>query len=108
MWPLALTLIVTVPSLTVGSIIHAMIWNHYRRKHAEIKAKNGNGLSEEAKAEFAAIRAEIHTLRDTTLQYDLSFDTSLQQMERRLISIETQKRYGVEEPIREQVRPGNY
>lgn len=108
MWPLALTLIVTVPSLTVGSIIHAMIWNHYRRKHAEILAKSGNGLNAEIKAEFAAIRAEIHTLRDTTLQYDLSFDTSLQQMERRLISIETQKRYGTEETIREQVRPGNY
>ncbi len=108
MWQLALTLIVTVPSLTLGSIIHALIWNHYHRKNAEIKARSGNGLNEEIKAEFAAIRAEIHTLRDTTLQYDLSFDTSLQQMERRLTAMATQKKYGTEEPIREQVRPGGY
>ena len=37
-----------------------------------------------SRAEFAALRAELASLRDTTTQYDLSFDTSLQRLERRV------------------------
>ena len=41
-------------------------------------------------AEFAALHEEIKSLRDTAMQYDLSFDTALQGLERRLTTVERQ------------------
>jgi hypothetical protein len=47
-------------------------------------------VDKNVQGQLDAIRAEIQSLRDTTLQYDLSFDTNLQQMERRLNAMERQ------------------
>jgi hypothetical protein len=47
---------------------------------------------EALRAEVAALRAQIMELRDTTTQYDLSFDTALQRMERRVEQMEQQQR----------------
>lgn len=42
--------------------------------------------------EVRMLREELRTTRDTTSQYDLSFDTALQRMERRVEHIEQQQR----------------
>ena len=47
---------------------------------------------EALRAEIAALRAQVTDLRDTTTQYDLSFDTALQRMERRVEQMEQQQR----------------
>ncbi len=39
-------------------------------------------------ATITALREEVRALRDTSMQYDLSFDTALQKMEQRMISLE--------------------
>jgi uncharacterized protein YlxW (UPF0749 family) len=39
-------------------------------------------------AQVEALRQEVRSLRDTTMQYDLSFDTALQRMEARVESLE--------------------
>ena len=36
------------------------------------------------RAEIEAMRQEMRSLRDTTTQYDLSFDTALQNMEKKV------------------------
>ena len=99
----ALAIIVTVPTVMVGSIVHAIIWTRHRYKIEEIKSKTVSGLPQEIKSEFASLRADMHNLRDTTMQYDLSFDTALQQMDRRLGNIEASKHYSENETTKEKV-----
>jgi hypothetical protein len=66
------------------------IWAHHRRKMEELKIQQQLMVDKNVQAQLDAIRAEIQSLRDTTLQYDLSFDTNLQEMERRLHALERQ------------------
>jgi hypothetical protein len=44
--------------------------------------------NDSVRAEMEAMRQEIRSLRDTTMQYDLSFDTALQRLEQRVEGIE--------------------
>ncbi|HLV80186.1 MAG TPA: hypothetical protein VKT32_07875 [Chthonomonadaceae bacterium] len=76
----------------VFSIPMAIIMTYHKRKMEEIRLKKMGMMTEEVKAEFAALRAEVQALRDTTMQYDLSFDTNLQRMERRIEHLERQTR----------------
>ena len=81
----------------VFSIPLALIMTYHKRKMEEIRLKRMGMMTDEVKAEFAALRGEISALRDTTMQYDLSFDTNLQRMERRLEHLERQARTQGEE-----------
>jgi len=87
-WELLTLMLIGVPLLGVSSIIPMLIWTHHRRKMEEIRMQRGRMMSEDIRTEFAAIRAEIRDLRDTSMQYDLSFDTAMQQMERRVNKLE--------------------
>ena len=66
------------------------LWTHHKRKILEIElrlhnpAEVGSGL----RAEVEALRQEVRGLRDTTTQYDLSFDSALQRMEGRVEGID--------------------
>jgi len=80
----------------VFSIPLALIMTYHKRKMEEIRLKKMGMMTEEVKAEFAALRGEISALRDTTMQYDLSFDTSLQRLERRIEHLELKGRTPVE------------
>lgn len=81
-------LFIGVPIFGIFSTIIFAIWTHHRRKMEELRMQGKRLVAEDIRAEFAALRAEIRDLRDTSMQYDLSFDTALQQMERRLHKIE--------------------
>jgi hypothetical protein len=87
-WELLTLMLIGVPLLGVSSIIPMLIWTHHRRKMEEIRNQRGRMMSEDIRTEFAAIRAEIRDLRDTSMQYDLSFVTAMQQMERRVNKLE--------------------
>ncbi len=76
--------------LLIFSIPLLLIWTNHKRKMEEMRLQRQSQVSGNVAAEFAAIRAEIQSLRDTTMQYDLSFDTALQQMERRMTQLERQ------------------
>ena len=76
----------------VFSIPLMLIWTFHKRKMEEIRLKRQGMMTEEVRAEFAALRAELASLRDTSMQYDLSFDTSLQRLERRVEHVERQAR----------------
>ena len=87
-WEILTLLLVGVPLIGISSIIPMLIWTHHRRKMEELRLKGGRIVAEDIRTEFATVRAEIQDLRDTSMQYDLSFDTALQQMERRVNKIE--------------------
>src|SRR4051794_30316383 len=87
-WEILTLMLVGVPLLGVSSIIPMLIWTHHRRKMEELRMQRGRMMSEDIRTEFAAVRAEIRDLRDTSMQYDLSFDTAMQQMERRVNKLE--------------------
>ena len=73
------------------SILDSM--NKTRVELAQLKAQQqvgGNAAPEVAalRQEVSALRQELHSLRDTSTQYDMSFDTALQRVEQRIGRIE--------------------
>jgi len=74
--------------LCVFGIPLTAIWTSHRRKMLELqlqlRGQGDNGL----RAEIESLRQEVRSLRDTSMQYDLSFDTALQRMEQRVERME--------------------
>lgn len=64
------------------------IWGHNRRKMMELKLRLNQGDDASVRAAVDALRAEVRTLRDTTMQYDISFDSALQRVESRVDQME--------------------
>jgi hypothetical protein len=89
MWWILL-IVVGIPVMGVVSIPLMMIWTHHRRQMEEMALQRQKAMTEDVRAEFAALRAEIKSLRDTAMQYDLSFDTNMQHLDRRVGQLERQ------------------
>lgn len=74
--------------LCVFGIPLSAIWTSHRRKvlalQLQLRGQGDNGL----RSELEALRQEVRSLRDTSTQYDLSFDTALQRMEQRVVGVE--------------------
>lgn len=87
-WAAALTIILGLPVVALVAVPMFMVWSHHRRKMEELRLKEHRLIADDIHAEFKAIRKEIQELRDTTMQYDLSFDTALHQVEHRLKHLE--------------------
>ena len=85
--------------MTIFAIPLMVIWTKHKHKMEELRIKHSKVNEEQIRAEFASVRAEIQALRDTSMQYDLSFDTAMQQMEQRLSRMERQSRNESEETI---------
>ena len=56
----------------------------HKQKMRELEVRGINGSDSSLRAEIEAMRHEMRSLRDTTTQYDLSFDTALQNMEKKV------------------------
>src|SRR5438132_8565719 len=72
----------------VFSIPIFAMWTHHRRKVLEMQLQLRNQNNSGSTSDLEALRQEVRALRDTTMQYDLSFDTALQRMEQRVEGIE--------------------
>lgn len=66
------------------------IWTHHRRKMEELRLQQKGNVSEPVRAELNALREELKQLRDTSMSYDISFDSALQRVEQRVSNIEGQ------------------
>jgi hypothetical protein len=66
----------------------AWIWTSHRRKMEEIRLRHKVAIAEETRAAIEAIRKEVASLRDTTTEYDVSFDTALHRLESRMGNME--------------------
>ncbi|HLK58877.1 MAG TPA: hypothetical protein VKU00_20050 [Chthonomonadaceae bacterium] len=77
-----------VAILCVFGIPLSAIWTHHRRKILEMQLQLRNTGDVGTRAEIAALREEVRSLKETTMQYDLSFDSALQRLERRVEGVE--------------------
>ncbi|MDE2125717.1 MAG: hypothetical protein KGJ62_03930 [Armatimonadetes bacterium] len=73
--------------LSLGIPLAAIITNHFY-KLARLRAQSRTGLDSGTRAAIESLRQEVATLRDTTMQYDLSFDTALQRIDSRVTGLE--------------------
>lgn len=80
---------------TVGSVLNSYI--RYRQKVAELRLKSGSKSGQDSLVEMRALRNQMMELRDTTSEYNLSFDTALQRLESRITQLEQH----IEQPERE-------
>ncbi len=64
------------------------IWLSHKRGVEEIRARAKVQVAEETRKAIAEIREEFKALRDTTTEYDLSFDTALKRIESRVSTVE--------------------
>ncbi len=64
------------------------IWTSHKRKMLELQLRMRGDTDQNLRGELSAMRDEIRSLRDTSMQYDISFDTALQNMDRRIGSVE--------------------
>jgi len=78
-----------VATIMVFSVPLSAIWLSHQKKMAELQLKlRQGGQDNTLRASVEALREEVRALRDTTTQYDLSFDTALQRVEQRISRVE--------------------
>jgi guanylate kinase len=76
-----LPFIITLP-------ISIFIWTRHKYRLEELRQQKHTSTQSDMVAQMEALRNEMHSLRDTTMQYDMSFDTALQRMESRVQNLE--------------------
>lgn len=64
------------------------IWTRHQREMMQMRLRLHQHGEGNMGADLAALRQEIHALRETSMQYDLSFDAALQRLEQRVIRTE--------------------
>lgn len=83
--PFAFVLLIVAMSLGIGAV--AIILEHFQ-KMAKIREKASDTARREMKGLLEKLAREMAELRDTTTQYDMSFDAALQRMESRMANVE--------------------
>ncbi|MCS6777483.1 MAG: hypothetical protein RMJ43_12840 [Chloroherpetonaceae bacterium] len=81
------------------SIPIVAILTRHRQKMLELQLRLRQHQDTNLRETVEQLRAEVQSLRDTALQYDLSFDTALQRLEARVTQLERRSRSVAEEPI---------
>lgn len=86
------SMVVAIVFMSLGAeTVHR--WMKYRMRLAEMRMQAPSHASAGLQTEIESLRNEIRQLRDTTMQYDMSFDTALQRMEGRVEALE-RRTYG--------------
>lgn len=88
MWINTLLIVIGIPVGFATFIVSSAMYMYHRRKMEELRQKEQRLIAADIQGEFDKLRGEIRDLRDVSMQYDLSFDTALQQMEHRLAHLE--------------------
>ncbi len=82
------TLVALMGCVFVFGIPLSLIWTSHKRKMMELQLRLRGDQDMGVRPELNALREEVRALRDTSMQYDLSFDSALQKMEQRMQSME--------------------
>jgi hypothetical protein len=72
----------------IFSIPLVAIWTEHHRKVLKMQLELRNQGDMGLRGAIDSLREEVRSLRDTTTQYDMSFDSALQRMERRVEGLE--------------------
>ncbi len=102
---LVLLIPLVVVTLIFGIPIVAIL-THHHRKVLEMKLRLKQEMDQSIRMELQSIRNQIQQLRDTTTQYDMSFDTALQRLESRVSHLETNSKSYAEPPIQQTMQVG--
>jgi hypothetical protein len=92
--------IVVIAAMIVGLLVTMMVFaipwyaisTYHRRKMEEIRGKHRVDIEAETRAAIEALRQEMAALRDTSTQYDVSFDTALNRLDSRMSHLEQRVR----------------
>ncbi len=106
-WQIMLLLLAGIPSVTLFALLPmSLVYSYHKRKMEQLRLQRDNLLSQHIANEFAAVRDEIKALRDTSMQYDLSFDTALHQIDRRIAGLEREAYHSPTSPPAQNVTLG--
>jgi predicted nucleic acid-binding Zn-ribbon protein len=86
----ALALMIPIVAIVLGvggGIVQSILKSQERR--LELRLQSQQGTNEEVTTQLKALRAEIAGLRDTSTQFDMSLEHSVQRLEERLGRIES-------------------
>jgi hypothetical protein len=83
--------LIAITTLPVIALLTLLVVLYHRRKMEVIRQRGATNANESIIADLQAVRAEIQQLRDTAMQYDLSFDASLQRLEQRMHRLEQEQ-----------------
>lgn len=72
----------------IGALGFTAILTEHHKNIVKMRLQQGKQGDASTEAALQAMREEIRALRDTSMQYDLSFDTALQRMEQRMSAME--------------------
>src|SRR5204862_3099875 len=90
-FPIMLIFAIVASLVMVGMIMAIplyLIKTYHRRKMEELRIKQRSEIDGDTKEAIEALRKEMAALRDTTTQYDVSFDTALSRIESRVAHLE--------------------
>jgi len=88
-WAAVLALMIPLSAvLLIFGIPIIAIWTDHRRKVLDMQLRSRQQADQAVMEKLAEVQRQIADLRETTTQYDLSFDTALQRVEARLNGIE--------------------
>src|SRR5579859_629473 len=92
--------------IMVFSVPLAGIYAGYRHEMMKLKLKMMNQGDANLQAKVDALQQEVRALRETSMQYDLSFDTALQRMEARVEGLERRTSLGQDDTQVNQINAG--
>ena len=87
-----LALMISIVAIVLGvggGIVQSVLKSQERR--LELRLQSQQGTNEEVTAQLRALRTEIAGLRDTSTQFDMSLEHSVQRLEERLGRIESKR-----------------
>jgi TolA-binding protein len=86
--------VLVLPALAIVGLITAGIIKtvlKFTERKAEIQAQASGAGNDSLRTEMEALRQEVARLRDTSTQYDISIQHSLEDMQRRLEFLENKR-----------------
>jgi hypothetical protein len=83
--------IIAIVAISTGASI-VNTWIKHRTRIAELRLQSPAKVDGSVRAEIEMLRQEVRQLRETTTQFDLSFDTTLQRTENQVQNLERRVR----------------
>jgi hypothetical protein len=77
-----------ISSVGLFGVIGFGLWSRHERRMTELRLMHQNQGDANLRASVEALQQEMRALRETSTQYDQSFDAALQRMESRVEGLE--------------------
>jgi hypothetical protein len=85
-----MTALIIAGSVVIISVIG--IWTEHQQKMAKLRFRSGDAADAGVRAAIDKLAEDVRSIRETTMQYDISFDAALQRLETRVGGLESRMR----------------